>query len=84
LQAALIAYFPLGSGLLNSPEPTKRLSFMQRRFLASGLQRDGCIIAIPGSTSPDHVEHNSRALGWQLTGPEFEEIDHASSAWKNG
>jgi aryl-alcohol dehydrogenase-like predicted oxidoreductase len=113
-EAALIAYFPLGSGLLNSPEPRTRLSFMHRRLLGRTnseqlsallrvlervaaahrasvtqvalnwlLQRDDRIIAIPGATRPNHVEHNSRALGWQLTDREFEGIDLASSAWRD-
>jgi aryl-alcohol dehydrogenase-like predicted oxidoreductase len=111
--AALIAYFPLGAGLLNSPEPRERLSFMHRRLLGRPtpeqldgllrvlarvaaehsasvtqvalnwlLQRDDRIIAIPGATRPNHVEHNSRALGWQLTDREFEDIDLAWSRWK--
>ena len=114
LNAALIAYFPLGSGLLmKTPEALRRLGYVQRRLLGRGtpeqlvslqqalqriaaahaasvpqvalnwlLQRDGHVIAIPGATSARHLEDNARALGWELTPAELEDIDRASSPWK--
>jgi pyridoxine 4-dehydrogenase len=47
--------------------------------LAWLLKRDDHVIAIPGTTKPDHVRQNSRALTLELSDEQFAAIDRAST-----
>jgi aryl-alcohol dehydrogenase-like predicted oxidoreductase len=43
------------------------------------LYRDELVIPIPGATKVDHAVKNSRALEWDMSKSEFNELEEASS-----
>ena len=95
MDVALVAYRPLEGGAVSTgsrkrQDPPTLASTLQevaaardattlQVALAWLLKRDGHVIAIPGTTKPDHVRQNSRALTLQLSDDEFAAIDRAST-----
>lgn len=91
LDVALVAYRPIAGGDVGADRSRSRLSEVLHEVagghsatatqiaLAWLLRRDDHVIAIPGSTKPDHVADNAGAVGIELSDDEFDAIDHAST-----
>jgi aryl-alcohol dehydrogenase-like predicted oxidoreductase len=45
------------------------------------LQRNECVIPIPGAKNERQASENAGAIGWHLSPEEFAQIDQASHAW---
>jgi aryl-alcohol dehydrogenase-like predicted oxidoreductase len=95
MDVALIAFRPLaggavGAGSRKSKGPAALADALQEVAAAQDattlqvaltwlLKRDDHVIAIPGTTKPDHVRQNSRALTLELSDEQFATIDRAST-----
>jgi aryl-alcohol dehydrogenase-like predicted oxidoreductase len=94
MDVALVAYRPIGGGVIGSGSPTGRGSALADTLrdvaaargataaqvaLAWLLKRDDHVIPIPGMTRPEHVRENSAALSLALSEEEFTAIDRASA-----
>ena len=95
MDVALIAYRPMaggavGAGSRKNKGPAALADALQEVAAAQDattlqvalawlLKRDDHVIAIPGTTKPDHVRQNSRALTLELSDEQFAAIDRAST-----
>jgi len=77
---SIMAYTPLGQGLVRDPVMTKIGAAHGCSAAAVALAwtiRDAGVISIPESGSPDHVKENAVALSLTLTPEELQAIDAA-------
>ena len=92
MDVALVAYRPIGGGRIPAGSAADASLGGVLREVGQGhgatasqvalrwlLQRDEHVVAIPGSTKPDHVRENAGALDLELTDDEFAAIDRAST-----
>ena len=95
MEVALVAYRPIGGGVLSSGSSTgpgrsalagtlrevaaARGATTAQVALAWLLQRDDHVIPIPGATRPEHVRENSAALTLELSEEESAAIDRVSA-----
>jgi aryl-alcohol dehydrogenase-like predicted oxidoreductase len=86
LKDSLVAYRPLSRGTLASSSGADTLeSIAKGRGATAGqvalawlLQRDECIIPIPGATKRVHAEENMAALNLTLSRDELKELSEAA------
>lgn len=85
-EIGFIPWFPLGSGKLASPGgPLEQIASdlgasVAQVCLMWTLQRSPAIIAIPGTSSLQHLEENCAAAAMSLTGSQFDELTDARKA----
>jgi aryl-alcohol dehydrogenase-like predicted oxidoreductase len=95
MDVALVAYRPLGHGVISAASPTgpgraaladtlrevavTRNATPAQVALAWLLQRDEHVIPIPGATRPEHVRENAGARALDLSEQEFAAIDRVSA-----
>jgi aryl-alcohol dehydrogenase-like predicted oxidoreductase len=95
MDVALVAYRPIAGGAVGTGSrrssgrsaladtlhevATARSATAAQVALAWLLQRDDHVIAIPGTTRPEHVRENAGALSLTLSEEEFAAIDRASA-----
>ena len=91
LDVALVAYRPLGGGAIYGDGSGKNGElFSTVREIANApsrtvgqvalnwlIQRHDNVIAIPGTTKPDHVRQNANALSWSLSADELDALERA-------
>jgi diketogulonate reductase-like aldo/keto reductase len=77
---AVLAYYPLGHGLLAAPGPKtagicKRTGKTPSQVALNWLVSKQCVFAIPRASRPNHVLEDVGASGWRLSESDIAELE---------